>query len=297
MTGLRVLVIGHSGQLARSLVGAGMARAIKIETAGRPSLDLNEVQHARTWLRERLMQTDRPQVVINTAAFTGVDAAEAQAAEARRMNTDAPRVIADVCAEFDRPMIHVSTDYVFSGRAVRPWSEIDQPAPVSVYGRTKLDGERSVAQACQKHLIVRTSWLFSAFAPNFMTTILRLARDRNEISIVDDQVGTPTPAAALADTLLTMAEHAASGDAPWGVYHYAGDTVMSWATFAAHILAAAGLTDRTIRPIPGSDYPSIAARPAWSALDSSRVREIFGCAPADFNAGLAAAINRHRADG
>jgi len=293
MTACRVLIIGRSGQLARALVRAAETRNVEVEPVGRPMLDLGDIAGARAWLRGRLQAPDRPDIIINAAAFTAVDAAESRAEQANRINAEAPAMIAAACAKADLPLIHVSTDYVFSGAKRGAWVEDDPTQPRSVYGRTKLAGEAAVANSCEKHLIVRTSWLFSATPPNFMTTMIRLARERREISVVEDQIGTPTPAAALASALLTMSGRAQDDSAPWGLYHFGGDTVMSWAGFAERILATAGLTGCAIRPIPGSKYPTDAERPAWSALDSSRLAAAFGCPPADFNVGLADAVREH----
>ncbi len=293
MTTCRILTIGRSGQLARALVRAAEDRNVELEPVGRPILDLGDIAGARAWLRDRLQGRDRPDIIINAAAFTAVDAAENQAELAHRINAEAPAMIASACAEADLPLIHVSTDYVFFGPKRSAWTEDDPTLPRSVYGRTKLAGEHAVANGCEKHLIVRTSWLFSATPPNFMTTMIRLARERREIPVVDDQTGTPTPAAALASTLLTMADRTQADSTPWGLYHFGGDSVMSWAGFAERILAAAGLTGCAIRPIPASDYPADAERPAWSALDSSRLTAAFGCPAADFDTGLADAVRDH----
>jgi dTDP-4-dehydrorhamnose reductase len=289
MSASRILVIGRAGQLARALATAAKARGIALDAAGRETLDLADPSSLQPRLMQRL-QADRPDVVINAAAYTAVDAAESDAEAATRLNAEAPGVLAQACSDAGVPLIHVSTDYVFSGEPGRAWRETDATAPLSVYGASKLAGEENVRQACTQHLIVRTAWLFSALPPNFMTTMIKLARTRSEIAVVDDQIGSPTPAAGLADALLTMAQSAADRRAPWGLYHYAGDTQISWAGFAARILETAGLTTCSVRPIPGSQYPTAARRPAWSVLDSSRAHEAFDCPPADFQSGLDLAV-------
>lgn len=289
MSACRILVIGRSGQLARALATAARARGIALDTAGRQTLDLADLSSLQPRLMQRL-QADRPDVVINAAAYTAVDAAESDVEAATRLNAEAPGVLARACSDAGLPLIHVSTDYVFSGEPGRAWNETDAPAPLSVYGSSKLAGEDAVRRTCDQHLIVRTAWLFSSLPPNFMTTMIKLAQARSEIAVVDDQFGSPTPATGLAEALLTMAQSAVDGHAPWGLYHYAGDTQISWAGFAARILETAGLTTCSVRPIPGSQYPTAAKRPAWSVLDSSRAQAAFNCPPADFQAGLDAAV-------
>lgn len=290
MSASRILVIGRSGQLARTLVSTAQAQDVALDTAGRETLDLTDLTSLYPRLMQRLTSSHRPDVVINAAAYTAVDAAETDREAATRLNAEAPGVLARACSDAGLPLIHVSTDYVFSGEPGRAWKETDAPAPLSVYGSSKLAGENIVRRTCDQHLIVRTAWLFSSLPPNFVTTMIKLAQARSEIAVVDDQLGSPTPAAGLAEALLTMAQSAVNGRAPWGLYHYAGDTQISWAGFAARILESAGLTTCSVIPIPGSQYPTAARRPAWSVLDSSRAQQAFKCPPADFQAGLDAAI-------
>lgn len=293
MTPMRILVIGQSGQLARALVDSGRNSGVQIDTLGRPALDLGAPDQARNTLESRLTGTNRADLVINTAAFTAVDAAEGEEATAFQLNRDAVRLLAEVCAAADCPLIHVSTDYVFSGKPGRPWRVDDQPAPVSAYGASKLAGEAALAQTWSKHIILRTAWLFSEHAPNFMTKIMERARTQSIIQVVNDQIGSPTPARDLATTLLDMARQVHDGATPWGLYHYAGDTAMSWADFAEAIIREAGLTDCRIERIASSDFPAAAERPPWSVLDSHRTSEVFGCAAADFKVGLSRAVHHY----
>jgi dTDP-4-dehydrorhamnose reductase len=192
--------------------------------------------------------------------------------------------MARACADLDAPFLHVSTDYVFDGSGDGPRTEADPTAPLGAYGRTKLAGERLVAESGARHAILRTSWVFSAHGRNFVRTMLRLSETRDALSVVNDQVGSPTPAAAIADALLRVAVAMQNG-ATGGVYHFAGQPPVSWADFARAIFEDAG-RDVAVTGIPTADYPTPAARPLNSRLDCGRLARDFGIAAPDWRAGL-----------
>ena len=274
---MRILVTGREGQLARSLVERASAYpGLDLHFASRPECDLALEGSASTAIRAL-----QPDLIVSAAAYTAVDRAEAEPELARRINADAVGEIAAAASAIAAPLIHVSTDYVFSGTGDAPVSEDARIAPLGVYGRTKADGEQHVRDAAPDHLILRTAWVYSPFGANFVKTILRLAAEREEIAVVADQVGSPTSALDLADVILALAERRRIGDhAGWGeTYHAAGAGRASWAEFAEAVMqesSAAGGPAARICPIATAQYPTPAARPAWSVLDSSQLRDHFG---------------------
>ena len=225
-------------------------------------------------------------VVINVAAYTAVDRAEEEEALATRINGAAPTAMARAAAARDLPFVHVSTDYVFDGSGETPWLPDAPLAPNNAYGRSKLAGEQGIRAARGTHAILRTSWVFSAHGANFVKTMLRLAAERDSLNIVDDQTGGPTPAAAIAAALLTIAGALAQEPARSGTYHLSGTPDVSWAGFAREIFARAGLPC-TVTGIPTSAYPTPARRPLNSRLDCTTLREVFGIDRPDWRLALA----------
>ena len=226
--------------------------------------------------------------MINAAAWTAVDKAEEAEADAHILNAEAPRVMAEVCASRDIPFLHVSTDYVFDGSGDRGWREDDAPAPLGVYGRTKLAGEEAVRNAAGNWAILRTAWVFSAHGHNFVKTMLRLTESRDRLSIVSDQIGSPTPAADIADALLTMTARMRAGQ-QGGTYHFGGVPATSWADFARTVFEDAGRAV-TVEDIPTSAYPTPAVRPLNSRLDCTAIERDFGIAPPNWRRGLRAVL-------
>lgn len=277
---MSVLVFGRSGQVATELA----RRARDAAFLGRDAADLSDPAACAAAIRARA-----PAAVINAAAWTAVDAAEAEEGAAHVVNAEAPAAMARACADLDIPFLHVSTDYVFDGAGDRPWREDDPTAPLGAYGRTKLAGEAGVRRAGGRHAILRTSWVFSAHGANFVRTMLRLSETRDALSVVDDQVGGPTPAADIAATLLAMAEGLRAGQGG-GTYHYGGAPHVSWAGFARAIFARAG-RGVAVTPVPSSEYPTPAARPRNSRLDGTRLARDFGIDPPDWRAGLDAVLS------
>ena len=275
-TGMRLLVFGKSGQvateLARRLPGEVTARFL-----GRAEADLTDPAACA-------MQIGDCDAVINAAAWTAVDKAEAEEAAATVVNGDAPAAMGRACAAQGIPFLQVSTDYVFDGSGDRAFRPDDPTGPQGAYGRSKLAGEIGVRGSGARHLILRTSWVVSAHGTNFVKTMLRLGREREALSVVADQIGGPTPAAAIADALLTAAGALVAGH-PGGTHHFAGAPDTTWADFARAIMARAGLAC-TISDIPSSAWPTPARRPANSRLDCSAFTSAFGIARPDWRAGL-----------
>jgi len=239
-----------------------------------------------------------PDVVVNAAAYTAVDRAESDAAAAFRVNAEAPERIAAACAARGARLVHYSTDYVFDGSSKRPYREDDAVAPLGVYGASKLAGERAIQASGAHHLIFRTAWVYAAHGQNFLRTMLRLAAEREELRVVDDQIGAPTTAGLIAEA---TARALALEPTQSGLWHLVAGGQASWRGFAEAIFASAherGMLQRIpgVVPIATSDYPTPARRPAYSVLDTSRLQQDFGIRPAAWQDGLGSVLDRMAAD-
>lgn len=275
---MKLLVIGGlDGQVASAL-SAIKALDLEIVVRGPPGTDLT---NAATL--EAALKAVKPDVVICTGAYTAVDAAEANADLAQKINGDGPAALAKACAAAGAPIIHLSTDYVFSGDKPTPYVETDLTGPTGVYGRTKLSGEEGVIAAGGRHVILRISWVYDPHGKNFVRTMLRLAKSREEVGVVDDQHGRPTYAPDVADALIAIARRlAVDVAAPSGVFHMTGQgEVCTWRVFADMIFelsARRGGPVARVKAIASTDYPTPARRPANSALDCSRIKSAYGIA-------------------
>lgn len=210
--------------------------------------------------------------VINCAAYTAVDKAEGDKELCTTLNTVAPSYLAAAIDKRGGWIIHVSTDYVFDGTHHTPYVETDTPSPDSVYGSTKLAGELGVSKFCKKHMIIRTAWLYSAFGNNFVKTMIRLGKEKTELGVIFDQIGTPTYARDLAVTIMTAVDKGIET----GVYHYSNEGVISWYDFTKAIHRIAGIKDCKVRPLHTSEYPTAANRPAYSVLDKTKIKQTYG---------------------
>ncbi|KNY13341.1 dTDP-4-dehydrorhamnose reductase [Shinella sp. SUS2] len=284
----RMVVTGREGQVVRSLLERGaLNERFEVVALGRPELDLRDSDGIAAVLRQA-----RPDVIVSAAAYTAVDRAETEEAEAYTINAVAPGRIAAAAAGLGIPVIHLSTDYVFDGEKLEPYLETDPVGPVSAYGRTKLAGERAVVEATDNHVILRTAWVYSPFGRNFLKTMLTLAESRDQINVVDDQRGSPTSALDIADGILAIAGNLLDCDAPQlrGIFHMTGSGSASWADFAAEIFAASarrGGPSAGVGRIPSSSYPTPARRPANSQLDCCKLERMHGVRLADWRDAVA----------
>ena len=260
--GLRILVLGAGGQLGRELL-AQRGPDADVVGLGRAECDITEPGAAAAALAAH-----RPAAVINCAAWTGVDAAESDPDGAYRVNEQGARLVAEACAERDALLCHISTDYVFSGDATTAVDESVPPSPRSVYGASKLAGEEAVRRLCERHQVVRTSWLYGQDGPNFVLTMLRLGAERDELRVVADQRGAPTWTGHLAPALLRLVSLGAPG-----TYHLSNAGETTWHAFAVAIMSAAGLNARVV-PITTAEYAAPAPRPAYSVLDNRAWRRL-----------------------
>jgi dTDP-4-dehydrorhamnose reductase len=271
-----LMIFGRTGQVARELARL----APEARFLGRDKADLGDPAGCAALIRQA-----RPACVINAAAYTAVDRAEAEPELARLVNAGAPGAMAAACAELSIPFLHVSTDYVFDGSGEEARTEEAPTGPLGVYGQTKLEGERAIAAAPGQWAVLRTSWVFSAHGTNFVKTMRRLGAERERLTIVADQVGGPTPAGDIAGALLAMARAMAADPAMGGIYHFAGAPDVSWAGFAREIFARLGLSPEVVE-IPTSDYPTPARRPLNSRLDCAAITRDFGIPRPDWRTGL-----------
>ncbi|OUS21468.1 dTDP-4-dehydrorhamnose reductase [Rhodobacterales bacterium 59_46_T64] len=270
-----MLVFGQTGQVARELARI-CPDAVFL---GRDRADLSDPAACAAAIRDHT-----PTAVINAAAWTAVDAAEAEEEAAMVVNGAAPAAMARACADLGVPFVHISTDYVFDGSGTAPFAPDHPTGPLGAYGRTKLAGEEAVRAAEGTHAILRTSWVFSAHGNNFVKTMLRLGTEREALTIVGDQIGGPTPAAGIAAACLAIAEQLIQTPELSGIRHYSGAPDVSWADFAREIFVQAGITC-AVTDIPTSDYPTPAARPLNSRMDCANLSD-FGLARPDWRAGL-----------
>lgn len=277
---MNVLVFGRTGQVATELQLRTQLTA----------LDRTQADLANPTACAAAILAHKPDVVINAAAYTAVDRAEESPALAQTVNADAPGAMARICAQLGIPFLHVSTDYVFNGSGTAPWQVTDPIAPLNVYGHTKAAGEEAVRAAGGVHAILRTSWVFSAHGNNFLKTMLRLSETRGMLSVVNDQIGGPTPAGGIADALLVMAQ-AMVAEQTGGIYHYAGTPAVSWEDFAREIFDAAG-RNIEVTGIPTKDYPTPAKRPLNSRLDCSLLKTEFNITPPNWKADLANIVSK-----
>jgi dTDP-4-dehydrorhamnose reductase len=263
----KALIIGGSGQLGQCIKSiADQYRAIDIISPGEGDANILDVESL-----EKLFEYHSPQYCINCAAYTAVDKAESDEVTAGQVNRDGAKNLAELCNKYNTVLIHISTDFVFSGNNYLPYSEIDLPAPVNVYGLTKLEGEQVIAEKTSRFFIIRTSWLYSEFGNNFVKTMLRLGREKPELKVVADQVGTPTYGVDLARFILSIVE---SQSAAYGTYHYSNEGVASWYDFAKAIFEIAKI-EIPVAPVRSCEFLTPAKRPAFSVMDKAKARNEF----------------------
>lgn len=278
-----ILVAGKSGQLARSLVDAAGRGGIQLLALGRPDLDLRDSATIN-----RAVRAIQPYAIINAAAYTAVDQAEANIECAFVINRDGAARLAKVAATAGVPFVHISTDYVFDGCKASPYREDDTPAPLSIYGRSKRDGEIAVQQICSWAFILRTSWVYSPYGRNFVTTMLKFAQERSVVQVVDDQHGAPTAAADIADAILRILMRPQSGTSA-GVYHLTAAGDATWYEFAKAIftsLSRRGWRTPELQRISTAHYPTAAKRPVNSRLDCRKIADMFGIRLPDWHISL-----------
>jgi dTDP-4-dehydrorhamnose reductase len=283
---LKILLLGRNGQvgweLERTLASLG-----EIAALGRAELDLADVPRLVATVRAQ-----QPAVIVNAAAYTAVDKAESDRDAAFAVNATAPRVLAEEAKRIGALLLHYSTDYVFDGTKAAPYVEADATHPLNVYGASKLAGEEAIRKSGCRHLILRTSWVYGPRGANFMLTMLRLAKERPELRVVDDQLGAPTSGKSIAEATAAVLARALESPQLGGLYHLAAAGETTWCGLAREILAQAGLRTPLV-PIPTEQYPTPARRPRNSRLDCTRLREVFGVTLTPWREGLNEAMREH----
>ncbi len=265
-----ILVTGAYGQLGSEIKELSSNYPhYRFDFTDADTLDISDEQNIKSYF-----ENFKPQVLINCAAYTAVDKAEEEITFAELINVHAPANLARQCNSIDALLIHVSTDYVFSGKAFQPYKESDITDPVSVYGKTKLDGENAIRANSKKSIIIRTSWLYSYYGKNFVKTMLKLAHDRGELRVIADQIGSPTYAADLAKVILDIIPQSMKIQTN-ETFHYTNEGVLSWYDFAVAIMELSGLKCK-VTPIETKDYPTPAARPSYSVMNKSKIKSTFG---------------------
>jgi len=265
----KILIIGAAGQLGQCLKAVADQRGIALILPAEQDANILKPD-----LLAALFEKEQPTHVINCAAYTAVDKAEDELDLAQAINATGAGNLASACKQVGATLVHISTDFVFAGDAVKLLKEEDLAEPISVYGQTKLDGELAIAAVLKEFFILRTSWLYSEFANNFVKTMLKLGAERDELGIIADQVGSPTYAIDLANTIFDII---LSGKTDYGTYHYSNEGVISWYDFAMAIFQISGTTVK-VNPIPGSAYPTKAKRPPFSVMDKAKIKSTFGIA-------------------
>lgn len=269
---MTILVVGRTGQVAQALARQGVGR--KLVCLGRPDLDIADQASLAS-----AFENYRPELVINASAYTAVDKAESEEDTAYAVNEAGPKRLADLCSANDVPLIHYSTDYVFDGTKDAPYDEGDPTVPLGVYGRSKRAGENAIESAAGRHVILRTAWVYSPFGNNFVKTMLRLAENRDQLTIVADQIGCPTSAVDIADATFKIVDSFLKGEGVSGTFHLAGTGETSWCGFASEIFRVSdslGGASCEAVPITTSEYPTPAARPANSRLNCAKVNDVYG---------------------
>jgi len=283
-----VLVTGANGQLGQSIKSiANKYPTIQFVYTDFYEMDITNIESCTNAFLKY-----QPQFCINTAAYTAVDKAESEPEKAHLINGLGSENLAKVCKENDTILLHISTDFIFDGTSKKPYLESDLPNPQSVYGQTKLEGEIAIQNTWEKHFIIRTSWVYSQFGANFMKTMLRLASERDSLSVVSDQIGTPTNAVDLAEVLLTIVKSPITHHlSSFGIYNFSNEGVCSWYDFAAAIFHQKEIKI-DLTPIPTSAYPTPAKRPAYSVLDKTKIKITFNIEVNEWKTSLVRGINQ-----
>jgi dTDP-4-dehydrorhamnose reductase len=290
---MKILLTGATGQLGREICRARLPAGTRLIVASRNQLDLSRVTDVGRFVAEIA-----PDLVINAASYSAIEAAELEPDRAFAVNRDGAAALAKAAARYNAPIVHLSTEQVFDGAKQGAWTEEDRPNPLNVYGQSKLIGEFAVAAANPRHLIVRTSWLYAAHGSNFLHTMLLLGRDRSRLDVIDDEIGRPTSAADLAELLLMMVARAMKDNKGWGVYHVSNaGAPTSWHGFASAIFSKAARWSGIppiLEPITTEAYGAPAPRPRNSALAIGKLEQVYGLSPRPWHVALGDVLDELR---
>lgn len=261
---VRILLTGAGGQIGREIFQHALFPCIGLTHQQLDITKITSVQHA--------MKNYAPTIVVNAAAYTKVDLAEKEVTQAYLINQLGAANLASCCEEYGVPLIHLSTDYIFNGKNKMPYTENDIPAPINIYGKSKLAGEEAIRATLMQHIILRTSWVFGRYGNNFVKTLLRITKEQNTCRVVQDQIGCPTSAIDIATVVWKIIHTLEKNSIPWGTYHYVGAPAVSWYEFAQTFLPP----NVECLPVNTMDYPTLAARPSYSALNCDKINSVLG---------------------
>ena len=264
---MRILVTGSNGQLGSEMV------ALQAQQTHHQwfNLDINELDITDKNAVEQFVVNNKIDGIINCAAYTNVDKAEEDVALCYKVNRDAPQYLAQAIEKVGGFIIHISTDYVFNGTNNIPYTEQDKPNPVTIYGKSKIEGEQYVCESCKQHIIIRTAWVYSSYGKNFVKTMIKLGEKKPSLGVIFDQIGSPTYARDLAKAIITIVN---KGIKP-GIYNFSNEGVISWYDFTKHIHQLANITSCKVAPIHTADYPTLAQRPHFSVLDKTKIKNTY----------------------
>ncbi|MBF1427668.1 dTDP-4-dehydrorhamnose reductase [Hoylesella nanceiensis] len=264
---MRILVTGSNGQLGSEMV------ALQPQETHHQwfNLDINELDITDKNAVEQFVVNNKIDGIINCAAYTNVDKAEEDVALCYKVNRDAPQYLAQAIEKVGGFIIHISTDYVFDGTNNIPYTEQDKPNPVTIYGKSKIEGEQYVCESCKQHIIIRTAWVYSSYGKNFVKTMIKLGEEKPSLGVIFDQIGSPTYARDLAKAIITIVNQ---GIKP-GIYNFSNEGVISWYDFTKHIHQLANITSCKVAPIHTADYPTLAQRPHFSVLDKTKIKNTY----------------------
>ncbi len=266
-----ILVTGAGGQMGQAIRSISVKyMEIDFVFCNASILDITDKENC-----ERIFKRYQPDYCINTAAYTAVDLAEKETEKAYLVNVTGVRNLAEVCLETQTVLVHLSTDFVFDGMSQKPYREVDQPNPKTIYGQTKLEGEQAIPELLREYYIIRTSWIYSEFGHNFMKTMLKLAQNHQELRVVDDQIGTPTYAVELAGVIIDII---IKNRGNYGIYNFSNEGQCSWYEFASEIFKVNNINIK-VYPVSSSEFPTAATRPRYSVLDKQKIKDIFEIVP------------------
>jgi len=280
-----LLITGGDGQLGWDLQRLQRTQKIKFTALSKEQLDITQTEQIA-----QSIKTYKPTMIINTAAYTAVDRAEEEQDLAYQCNAEGPALLAQQCKKYQISLIHLSTDYVFSGNKQAPYLETDNTDPINIYGETKLQGELEIQRHLPEHIILRVSGVFGMHGHNFVKTMIRLAKEREQLQVVNDQITCPTPAADIADVILQIIEKLPSLQNPWGIYHYCASEPISWYQFATAIIDEAkhytNIKTKEIKPLTSQEFKCLAKRPLHSVLECTKIQKIFNIKQKPWHTGL-----------
>jgi len=288
----KVVLTGAGGQVGKELMRLSGGK-LDVQVIGMGHFELDVTSPVSI---SNALNIHKPDVLVNTAAYTAVEKAESEIELAFEVNGNGAEILAQICAERQIPLIHLSTDYVFDGKKKQPYTEIDTENPINIYGKSKYEGEKAIRSVLNEHIILRTSWVFGIYGHNFVKTLLKLQKKRSPLNIISDTIGCPTAASDIAMVIIQLVSQVfQKKQMQWGTYHYCGDNTACWYSFAKEVFKTVSMATGSplpqIIPISSEDYPSVIQRPANTALSCQKIKNAFGISPCNWEKGVQKVVN------